>query len=107
MLLGTAIHTVNTATRTETTVAGGQVVAYTPRDTDVPGLMRGASANEVMRFQQQNINVTHVFATTATTFLSGDRVTFDGLTFRLQAIKRQKSVGNIPTWSEIYLEETA
>lgn len=107
MLLGTAIHTVDTATRRETTVAGGQVVTYVARDTGVAGLMRGASASEVMRFQQQNINVTHVFATTASTFLSGDRVTFGSDTFRVTAIKDQRGVGNIPTWYEIYLEETA
>lgn len=105
-LLTAGPHRAATFTRSETTDAsGGQVVTYTARDTDVQCLIRGASATEVLRFQQQNINVSHIIATSSAVFRSGDKVTSNGLTYAVKSIRPQQGVGGIPAHYEIACEQ--
>jgi hypothetical protein len=106
MILGAAIHSANTFTRSEAADAsGGQVVTYTARDEDIPCLVRGASSSEKMLWMQQNISISHVIAATWSDWRTGDKVTTGGYSLRVVGIRPQQGVGNIPTWYEITLEE--
>ncbi len=107
-LLTAGPHRANTFTRSETTDAsGGQVVTYTARNEDVQCLIRGANATEMLRFNQQNIVVTHIIATSSSLFRSGDKVVSNGLTYEVKSIKPQQGVGNIPSFYEIGCEQLA
>lgn len=109
-LLTNGPHRASTYTRTETTDAsGGQVVNYSAsaRNEDIQCLVRGANASEVLRFQQQNIVVTHIIATSSSVFRAGDKVVSNGLTYEVKTIKPQQGVGMIPSFYEISCEQLA
>lgn len=106
-LLTNGPHTCSIYTRSETTDAsGGQVVAYTLRDSDVRTLIRSATSNEKLKWLQQNVVCTHVAMGTHSDWRTGDKVVSNSDSYRVTGIGSQQGVGGIPSFKIISLEES-